>query len=275
MEIRIAVCDDEKPIRDELIRWIREYVSYAIIRDFSCGEDLLTSPDAYDIIFLDIEMKGVANGGNRGERLSGMDTAKLLRDRSEGTTDTIPILIFVTGYSDYMSEAFDVEAFHYLVKPVEQSRFIEILERAIKKLDSPSQIQNDTLIIKSKGLSICVQADDILFIESDRKKIQVHTKSDVIESYSKIADMQSCLDDRFYRCHRCYLINLKNVTSYRSEEVFFENSSVPIAQKKYQEFLTAYTRFLRSSSSQPRHPCPGKTYLLSSMTTSSLRKGGR
>ena len=57
MEIRIAVCDDEKPIRDELIRWIREYVSYAIIRDFSCGEDLLTSPDAYDIIFLDIESR--------------------------------------------------------------------------------------------------------------------------------------------------------------------------------------------------------------------------
>ena len=275
MGIRIAVCDDEKPIRDELIRWIREHVSDTMIHDFSRGEDLLASSDSFDIIFLDIEMKDEANGGDRGNGLSGMDTAKRLRERSEGAINEIPILIFVTGYSDYMSEAFDVEAFHFFVKPVEQSRFIEILDRAIKRLSSASQIQNDTLIVKSKGLSICVQADDILFIESDRKKIQVHTKSDVIESYLKNADMESCLDDRFYRCHRCYLINLKNVTSYRSEEVFFENSRVPIAQKKYQEFLTAYTRFLRSSSSQPRHPCPGKTYLLSSMTTSSLRKGGR
>ena len=61
---------------------------------------MLASPDTYDIIFLDMEMKGEANGGDRIEELFGMDTAKHLRCRSEGAIDGVPILIFVTGDSD-------------------------------------------------------------------------------------------------------------------------------------------------------------------------------
>ena len=100
MGIRLAVCDDEKPIRDELIRWIREHVSDAMIHDFFVWRRFAGFAGYIRYHFLDIEMKGEANGGDRIEELFGMDTAKHLRCRSEGAIDGVPILIFVTGDSD-------------------------------------------------------------------------------------------------------------------------------------------------------------------------------
>ena len=113
--MRIAICDDEKNIRELIGNKVAKQYPDAKIVFFSSGEELLLSEEKIDILFLDIQM----NGKN------GMETARQLRKK-----DKKIIIIFVTAIEDYVFQAFDVGAFHYLVKPIEDAKFADVLYRA-------------------------------------------------------------------------------------------------------------------------------------------------
>lgn len=121
--VSIAVCDDEmldccnmaKDIKDIL----EEIGIPYIVRQFQSGRDLLNAIENFDIIFLDIMMCGI----------NGMKTAQLLRDKAFDK-----ILIFISASRNYVFEAYDVEAFQYLVKPVEHCKLKRVLQKAVKKL---------------------------------------------------------------------------------------------------------------------------------------------
>ena len=102
--MKIAVCDDDRPIREELIRLIQRQVTDADITEYQSGEELLHAGADFDIYFLDIEMDSV----------SGMELARHIREREENSRKR-RIIIFVTGYREYMEDAFDVNALHYLL----------------------------------------------------------------------------------------------------------------------------------------------------------------
>ena len=103
--IEIAVCDDETIIREQIRQFVRNRVPDSHIEVYAAGEELLAANRSFDLVFLDIQMEG----------LNGMDTARALRTKKADT-----ILIFVTGLKEYVFEAFDVSAFHYLLKPLEE-----------------------------------------------------------------------------------------------------------------------------------------------------------
>ncbi|MDE7358469.1 MAG: response regulator, partial [Lachnospiraceae bacterium] len=109
--MKIAVCDDDQPIREELIRLIRKQISDVDIAEYQSGEALINAGGNFDIYFLDIEMDSV----------SGMDLARHIREQEENRKRSI--IIFVTGYREYMEEAFDVNAFHYLLNPIDEEKF--------------------------------------------------------------------------------------------------------------------------------------------------------
>ena len=110
--MKIAVCDDSKEICIKITELIRKCGNAAEISVFSCGEALLSSGEDFDIIFLDIEMK----------KLSGIDTAKKLRSLEEPGGHKA-IVIFITAFREYMEQAFDVSAFNYITKPIDEERF--------------------------------------------------------------------------------------------------------------------------------------------------------
>ena len=123
--MRIAVCDDDRAIREELFRLIQKQVSEADIMEYQSGEELINARGNFDIYFLDIEMGEV----------SGMDIARHIREQEDNGRQR-SIIIFVTGYREYMEAAFDVNAFHYLIKPVDAEKFSEVFSRAWKEVSA-------------------------------------------------------------------------------------------------------------------------------------------
>ena len=102
--MRIAVCEDDQAIRKELLKLIKKQVPEVDITEYKSGEEMINAREHFNICFLDVEMKNI----------SGMEIAKYIREQEENSKHR-SIIIFVTGYREYMAETFDVNAFHYLV----------------------------------------------------------------------------------------------------------------------------------------------------------------
>lgn len=125
--MRIAVCDDDKEIRDMLAEKIGKLYPEADLWLYRSGEELLSSDKEPDILLLDIQMPGK----------SGMETAKELRRKSRKA-----IIIFVTALDDFVFQAFDVGAFHYLVKPFDDGKFAEILQNAVEQSEDRKKLES-------------------------------------------------------------------------------------------------------------------------------------
>lgn len=232
MKLNIAICDDEKAIREQINELIEKEEPGICPEHYETGDILLAAGKQFDIVFLDIQMDGT----------DGIETAKELRERDEDT-----ILIFITAIREYVFKAFDVAAFHYLLKPIEEDKFHEVFQRAKRELEKRKKQRRETIFIKTRNRSFILEKDSILYIESRAKKVEIHTAGEIIEAYSSMNEMESQLGDGFYRCHRGYLVNMAYVAEYDSESVTLNNGEyVYLAKEKYGEFVKAYMRYLRN-----------------------------
>ena len=119
--MRIAICDDEKNIRELIANKVAKQYPDAEIIFFQSGEELLLVDESIDILFLDIQMSGI----------DGMETARELRKKDKSV-----ILVFVTAVEEYVFQAFDVGAFNYIVKPIDDGKFSDVLHRAVDEWSS-------------------------------------------------------------------------------------------------------------------------------------------
>ena len=232
MKLNIAVCDDEKAIREQINELIEKEKPGVCPEFYETGDSLLAAGKQFDIVFLDIQMDGT----------DGIETAKLLRQRDEDA-----ILIFITGIREYVFKAFDVAAFHYLLKPIEEDKFHEVFQRAKRELEKRKKQRRETIFIKTRNRSFTLEKDSILYIESRAKKVEIHTVGENIEVYASMNEMQAQLGDGFYRCHRGYLVNMAFVAEYDSESITLNNGEyIYLAKEKYGEFVKNYMRYLRN-----------------------------
>lgn len=235
--LKIAICDDEKAIREQIQELLEKEVPGVCPELYETGDSLLLAEKQFDLIFLDIQMEGT----------DGIAAARKLRERCEleGGEDTI--LIFITGIREYVFEAFDVAAFHYLLKPISEDKFREVLCRAIKELEKRKNKRRQPVFIKTRNRSFTLDADNILYVESRGKKVEIHTKGESIEVYVSMNEMEGQLGEEFYRCHRGYLVNMAYVAEYDSESITLHNGErVYLAKEKYGKFVKAYMRYLRN-----------------------------
>jgi len=230
--LNIAICDDEKIIQEQIYEWIIKEIKenqHIFIEFYKTGETLLATKNQFDIIFLDILMDGK----------NGIETAKELRQKDENV-----ILIFITGIREYVFEAFDVAAFHYLLKPIEESKFREIFYKAIRELEKRKKQQ--PIFIKTRNRSFSLERNNILYIESKGKRVEIHTTEKTIDAYISMNEMEGQLGDEFYRCHRGYLVNMAYIAEYNSESIILNNGEcVYLSKEKYGKFVKAYMRYLR------------------------------
>ena len=234
--MKIAVCDDDRTTREQIISLIREQEPGAEIVTYEAGEDMIKSKESFEISFLDVEMK----------EISGIDVARHMREEQEKKGKDKSIIIFVTGYREYMEDAFDVNAFHYLVKPVDEKKFQNVFYRALRDVSTKIKQQEFSVIIKNNGMQKKVLLRDIYYIESSNKKVVFHTKDGKIDTYGRMEDWESELGDSFYRCHRGYLVNLEKITAYNVDTIDLINGdSLILAQKKYSDFIKAYMRYAK------------------------------
>lgn len=151
--LRIAIVDDERIICEQVENFIQKEHRGCRIDTYLSGQAFLEAKKQFDLVFLDIQMEG----------MNGMDTARAFRKMQPEA-----VLIFVTGSKEYVFEAFDVSAFHYLLKPLEERKFAEVLNRAIGESQRCKAGRQERLFIRKKNLTI--DQKDILYIESRGKK---------------------------------------------------------------------------------------------------------
>ena len=228
--MKIAICDDEIEIGEQIKDLIRSQKTDCRIEFYSSGEELLASEVVFDIIFLDIQMEG----------MDGLSTARQLRRKTDA------LLIFITGIREAVFDAFDVSAFHYLLKPVDQEKFGEVFRRAVEVYRAGRQ---EPLVIRTGGRSLTLERKDILYLESRGRKVEIHRKADpaeIIEIYANMDVLEEQLGEDFYRCHRGYLVNLAYIRDYDRESIGLRNGEIIcLSRRKYDDFVKAYMHYLR------------------------------
>lgn len=235
--VKIAICDDEKNIRTYLSALVRKQGIECEITEYATAGDYLASGVEYDILFLDIELECPE------QDMDGMKMARQIRSM-EGTKQ--PIIIFVTGYEKYVYDAFDVGAFQYLLKPVDEQKFADVFRRAAEQAATNADQDKKVLMIQYGSTGKTIPLSDIYYMESQNHKIAVHMKDGVLEYYAKMSDLEEELQGRFCRVHKGYLINLSYVDEYNKTEVMLTNGDrLLISKYKYEDFVKAYLRFMQ------------------------------
>lgn len=235
--LKIAICDDEKNIRAYLSALVRKQGMECEITEYATAEDYFSGGEEYDILFLDIELDCPEPG------MDGMGMARRIRGMEDIKQ---PIIVFVTGYEKYVYDAFDVGAFQYLLKPVDEQKFAEVFKRAVRQAVSDAEQGKKVLVVQYGSTGKTIPLNDIYYMESQNHKIAVHFKDGVLEYYAKIGDLEEELQGQFCRIHKGYLINLSYVDEYNKTEVTLTNGDkLLISKYKYEDFVKAYLRFMR------------------------------
>ena len=234
--VKIAICDDEKNIRTYLSALVRKQGIECEIMEYATAGDYLASGVEYDILFLDIELECPE------QNMDGMKMARQIRSMEDTKQ---PIIIFVTGYEKYVYDAFDVGAFQYLLKPVDEQKFADVFRRAAEQAATSAEQDKKVLMIQYGSTGKTIPLSDIYYMESQNHKIAVHMKDGVLEYYAKMSDLEEELQGQFCRVHKGYLINLSYVDEYNKTEVTLTNGDkLLISKYKYEDFVKAYLRFM-------------------------------
>lgn len=228
--MKIAICDDERDNCSRLKGLIKSKRDCEV-KCFYTGKQFLEAREHFDILILDIRM----------EEMKGIEVAKALRVKQENT-----VLIFVTALKEYVPEAFDVSAFHYLLKPVPEEKFNKVFDSACREVERLEGLKSEQLFFQTRSRSFTVQKKEILYVESRKRKVDIHTLRECFTVYATMRYMEEQLGGDFYRCHRGYLVNMAYVKEYETDVIHLKNGeTVYMARDKYSEFAKAYMQFLR------------------------------
>ena len=232
--IYIAICDDEKHmsahIRSCVSDFFRKKNRETSLRMFSSGEELLSYNGQIDILFLDIQMKG----------MDGMETARKLRaDQFRG------FLVFITVLKEMVFQSFEVQAYDYLVKPVDKKQFEKTMERLYASMQNARE---DSLLVQKGYEGRIIPKDEIVFCEVIDRKIYLNLASgDVVDYYERIENLEAKLDKHFYRCHRSYLINLKHLKGYKNGTACMDNGKeIPVSRLRSKEFSGVVLQYMKN-----------------------------
>ncbi len=192
--MNIAICDDDKSFRDNLESHLRNYfnersISLNILH-FSCGEDLLKNELLFDLVFLDVEM-GTING---------IDTGKELKKRNPHN-----IIFVITSFEGYLDDAFKINAFRFLSKPLNVVRLYKALD------DAAELIKNDIIVFydMTTQKNFRIYANDIIYIEIIKKKTKIVTVDGEYYSNENISFWKNKLNGISFVCpHSSYIANL-------------------------------------------------------------------
>ncbi len=213
MPYKIAICDDEPADRDYLARLLDKWAgrwNYAIqVVCFPSAESFLfhyAEENDFDILLLDIEMGA----------MDGVTMAKKLRKENE----TIQI-IFITGYSDYIAEGYEVAALHYLMKPVREEKLLEVLDRAAVKLAGNEKV----LHLETGGGMVRIPVYQIRYADVMGNYVTIHAVGNYTVKMT-LGELESQLDERFCRAGRSLVVNLGYISRVTKTEIRLSDGTV-------------------------------------------------
>lgn len=229
--IKIGVCDDRKEDREFLINKLNNNhypLSPFEIHEFCNAEELLNSLIDFDIIFLDIEMPNK----------SGLD---LLFENPKHFQYSKIVLL--TSHSEFSTVGYEVNAYRYLCKPVNNDKLQELFV-AYKK----ENILNDTITIKTQSRDFTVRLRDIIYVESHRNILDIVTTTTRINTYIRLKDLKKMLPPEFfYQSHKSFIINLSHVKKIDCVEhtVIMSNGDLTeLSIRNKTDVVNAFNNFL-------------------------------
>lgn len=229
--ISFAICDDNLPATTEIETLITNFfctnsMAYHIdiFYDGKTLWDSFQQANGYDIIFLDIEMA-----------TDGLTTARRIRANNYDT-----LIIFISAYTSYWQELFEVGPFRFIEKPINAEIFHSYLSLAIKKVLSGRQVYSFHFRQKFHALPI----KDILYFESRLHTIYIHTKDDVFCQHGKLDNIETIIKNGyppFLRIHQSFLVNPQHIRSINhSETTLFNNTSLKISQNRKKQIIKEF-----------------------------------
>ena len=228
MKYRIAICDDEQNqieyITSIVASWSAHEGHGCEIRTFASAEAFLFEYEedkAYDILLLDVEMKN----------MNGIELAKRIRKDNNRAE-----IIFITSHFEFVGEGYEVDALHYLIKPISLEKLTQVLTKATEKLS----VEPLSVVISSDGETVKLYESDILYVESFLHYIVIHTKDNEYKIKENISVFENKVSDVFYRIHRSYLVSLKYITRISRTSVNIGNTELPLSRGKYDNINRAF-----------------------------------
>ncbi len=202
---KIAICDDSKADAEYISKLVKEWAKdrIVIIKSFPSAEAFMfnyAEEKDFDILLLDIEMG----------KMDGVTMAKTIRQDNESVQ-----IVFITGYSEYIADGYDVAALHYLIKPVKREQLWSVLDRAAERLKKNEK----ELLLKTADETVVMPVRGIRYLDVQQNYVTVHGKTDVTV---------------FFRLGRSYIVNLTCVRRISKTEVILtDGSAIPLPRGQY------------------------------------------
>lgn len=230
--MNIAICDDLRECRERLKELLVPYTeaNRLKVREFERGEDLLAASsdtNRWDIVFLDIEMDG----------MTGIETGQRLKKQQRDV-----IILFITSYVGYVSDAFRLDAFQFLVKPVQEEDFRKDFERALRLW----RVRHKRYLVKWRDTSRVLEYKDILYLEAYNRHISVYTADGSYECVGKLPEEYEKLKPfGFARCHQGYVVNLGSVESIDGTHVKLKNGAeIPVSRRLHTALMEDFNLYI-------------------------------
>ncbi|CUX45888.1 LytR/AlgR family response regulator transcription factor [Clostridium sp. C105KSO13] len=233
--IRIALVEDDKKyvseLKEYLLRYEKEKKEKIAVSVFSDGEDIVTDYTAdFDIILMDIEMTF----------MDGMTAAKNIRHKDEEV-----IIIFITNMPQYAIEGYKVDALDYVLKPLSYFAFTQRIDRALTRL---KRREKKYITIPVKGGRVKLDTSRIMFVEVADHDLIYQTVDGEYMTKGTMKDTQESLDvGNFYRCSRCYLVNMEYVDGFQGSDIMVNGWKVQVSRSRRKPFLDALNNYMNEA----------------------------
>ena len=234
MSLLIAICDDNKIQVESTKQFIENTSIDHDIKYFTAnsGEELLEMKrfiEDFDIIFLDIEMDG----------LNGIETARKIRK-----TNNRAIIVFITGFKDYALEAYELNTFNYLLKPISQEKISELMICIIRRIDEIRAYQDTErlFIIKTKNKVTQIPYNEIYYFEKILRRIKVISLEGEMTFTGTISDLLKDIDNNYFiRCHQGFILNRHKISKYKNDSIHLRDIDkiIPVSRSNKENLIRA------------------------------------
>ena len=225
--MKVAICDDNQIdidfLSELLFKWGKSADIDVTLRSFPSAESFLFQYEDerdYDLLLLDIEM----------EKMDGVTMARQVRKGNESVQ-----IVFVTGYSDYIAEGYDVAALHYLMKPVKEDKLFEVLDRAASKIKENAAC----LTVEYSGELVRIPFYEIKYMDVDKNYVTIHSKEDY-RIKATLGEMETKLPENFFRIGRSAIVNLNCIRRVtKTDAVLTDGSMIQLPRGSYDKLNRA------------------------------------
>lgn len=237
--MNIAIIEDEEVHKKLLItyleNWSKEKSININISGFSSAESFLFEWEVnrgFDILFIDIQMKA----------MNGMEMAKKVREKDGSVS-----IVFTTGITDYLEEGYEVEAMHYLVKPIDEDKVRKCMDKVLGKSKVTKYI-----LVHTKDELLKLDEKSITYIEARGhgtiiEVMDAEGSYKSVQTIESISEFERVLDDsKFVKCHRSYICNIENVHHIDKTDVHFDNGSkIPVSRRMYEKVNQVFIKYFK------------------------------